>query len=294
MDNYTENLHPVENETKVGQMFVYPLKGAQGIPVSELILINGELQNDRIFSIAREDKNRLGELHIVNSRNIPQISSLHVRPAEDGFCISSDRLNETIYLSYPTVGNIGEYRYTNARIKDHNGLVSLPFEHYNEWLGEALGMNGLHIVIPHDNWRRQYDPRYQFADARGRIAFSDNTPIHIISEDDLALFGQEDTIDLQIFRPNLTISGASLADYFSEGLDDLVQIRYCRIDNSQYRIAPCQRCVVINQNPKTGEKEYNNLKLLSSYKVSFGCYLLPTDGSPISTKIDSNSRIELF
>lgn len=282
------NIHPDREQiTNISQIMVFPLKGAQGIQVSKLILENGSLAGDRVFSIV-DIKD--GDCRVINSRNSSQIAGISLKPDNSGYTISFHGNNTPFHLPDPRNYQIDNIHGRTATIKGKSlDVISIPDS--QEWLGDVVGLDDHQIVLKRPFSSRPIDHRYNFEPSGGQIFFVDNAPLHVISEDDLKLFG-DSNIDPRVFRPNIIIKGVSLVNYFKKGLPKgLDDVNYCSIDNSVFRISPCQRCNVINLDYETGQQSFKNLLKLRPYNVSFGCYLIPTVDTKELVYIDANSKI---
>jgi uncharacterized protein YcbX len=135
-------------------------------------------------------------------------------------------------------------------------------------IAAALGIPGARLVYMGINDSRPIDPRY--AKPGEEVSFADGYPYLVTgtaSLDDLSNRVGE-SLDERRFRPNIIVSTETA---FEE--DDWKALS---IGQHQFRIPkPCARCIMITQEPDTGDRNLRVLAELSAYrkvgnKVMFG------------------------
>ena len=135
-------------------------------------------------------------------------------------------------------------------------------------IATGLGIPGARLVYMGNEDRRPVDPR--FAEAHEEVSFADGFPYLVTttaSLDDLSTRVGE-PLDERRFRPNIVVAQTIP---FAE--DDWAGLR---VGNHRFRLPkPCARCIMITQEPDTGERNLRVLAELSAYrkvghKVMFG------------------------
>ena len=127
-----------------------------------------------------------------------------------------------------------------------------------------------------DKTRREVDPTY--ASPQDLVGFADGYPFLLTSESSLAALNREleRPIGMERFRPNLVITGA--LPYAED------RFRHLRIGLSRFEaLKPCSRCVIINTDQLTGDREKGPLQALSTthlidQRAVFGQNLVARDG----------------
>lgn len=284
-----------EVEKLSSKLFIYPLKGASGLQIQELHLSpKGLLQGDREISIVQDGK-------IINARQIAGIAAIKLA--------QNSEMNGMYELSYPgsmeklyipkSAQQLQESGFgiqESVDFKAHSGPVMVCNRgDVGEWLADNLKVAGLSLAYHVADWERPVDPRYLTSGAN-QVTFGDNAPLLVISRPDLEqIFGPESRDD--VFRANIVLPDQSLIEYFQHGLKadgaDESSQKFCTIDGQLFRIAPCQRCNVININPDEGKVAYKNLVNLREYSACFGCYLIPVGIPEEGIQIKPDSKLVL-
>ncbi len=282
-----------EVEKMSSKLFIYPLKGAGGLEVADLQLNpQGLLQGDREISIIQNGK-------IVNARQIPGMAAIKLSGKTAGmYELSYPGSAEKLYIpkSAQQLLESGFGIQESVDFKAHSGSVMVCSRaDVNDWLADHLQVPDLSLAYHVADWERPVDPRYLTSGAN-QVAFGDNAPLLAISKPDLEqIFGPE--ARAEVFRANIVLPDQSLIEYFQHGLkadgpDESAQ-KFCTIDGHLFRIAPCQRCNVINIDPDAGKVAYKNLVNLRDYNACFGCYLIPMSMPENGIQIRQGSKVEL-
>ncbi|MFT4751945.1 MAG: hypothetical protein ACJA0J_000390 [Bdellovibrionota bacterium] len=135
-------------------------------------------------------------------------------------------------------------------------------------IAEGLGIPGARLVYMGTEDRRQVDPR--FAKPEEEVSFADGFPYLVTSTASLADLSERvgEDLDEQRFRPNIIVENETPFDE-----DNWAALK---IGSHNFRLPkPCARCIMITQQPETGERNLRVLTELSAYrkvgnKVMFG------------------------
>ena len=146
---------------------------------------------------------------------------------------------------------------------------------WSAWFSAQLGRSVGLVYMP-DATKRRTDGRY----AKGLTSLSDGFPFLIISQaslDDLNARGQAwaqehkstwAQVPMERFRPNFVVAGGTA--FQEDAWTDI------RIGDARFQLVkPCARCVVITTDQRSGLRDKEPLRTLSTYrskgnKVLFG------------------------
>lgn len=103
-----------------------------------------------------------------------------------------------------------------------------------------------------------------------KLSFADDFPYHLVCQSSLDDLNSrlDEKIGISRFRPNFVISG--LPAYLED------QLNTFSIGTAKFvSISPCERCMVVNIDPRSAEKSRQPLKTLASFrrqgsKINFG------------------------
>ena len=240
---------------RLEEIWVYPVKGAAGISVSEWPLDELGLVHDRRWMVVDD------EGHFRSQRTDPTLC--RVAPA-----IVGDALRlEAPHMQPLTLPLEGATEWTTREVRVwSDDVLARASKEGSEWFADFLHGPCTLVYMP-GSAARACDPRI----ARGsRVGFADAFPLLLISLESLADLNSrlERPVPMNRFRPNLVVgAGASYAE------DDWTEFR---VDGLEFRaVKPCVRCVVTTVNQSTGEAGIEPLRTLSTYRrgesgVTFG------------------------
>jgi uncharacterized protein YcbX len=232
---------------RLSQIFIYPLKSARGVALSEARLSDRGLAHDRRFMLV--DAAGL----FVTQRQFPFMA--RIETALDG---------ERLRLSYPEHGSLevalvpdaGAPR--NVRVfRDEVAALDLgesPAAFFSDVFAQPMRL----VYMP-DAALRPVDGRY--AREGDHVSFADGFPYLIGTEASLANLNArlEQPVPMNRFRPNLVIGDA---DAYAE--DSWAQVR---IGDAEFDVVkPCERCAIITTDQERGERSSTApLKTLAGY-----------------------------
>lgn len=242
-------------------LFVYPIKGARGLSLSEAQLTPRGLANDRRFMIV--DKDGL----FLTQREAPQLARVVPTLAVDQLRVSFDSLP---VLSVPLTPGEGEAIQVKVWRDEVLALDCGPDA--AGFCSAVLGV-AARLVYMSDHSKRQVNRDY--AEQGAVVSFADGFPYLLTGSSSLAELNTRlpAPVPMDCFRPNLVVDGA--AAYAEDRWARL------RIGEALFEVRkPCDRCVVITTDQQTGERDGKEpLKTLASYhtwhgKSAFGQNLL--------------------
>ena len=233
----------------LSEIWVYPVKSLGGIRLKESLAEERGLQYDRRWLLVDEKGNFLTQ------RTNAQMALLDVAFSDDGILLSHryDPANQ-ILAPFKRESN------HDIKVKIWNDVVSAKTvsKWADEWLSERLG-KVVHMVEMTSDTQRKMNSVY--ADAEHTVSFADDFPFLLISQASLDDLNSKlpQPIEMKRFRPNFVVTGTAP---FEEDL-----WKNITIGDTRFRVAkPCERCVMVNIDPKTGMKSPETLKTLSTYR----------------------------
>ncbi|THH41298.1 MOSC domain-containing protein [Neolewinella litorea] len=142
-------------------------------------------------------------------------------------------------------------------------LVETPAD-----FGDRLGLSGVRLVYMDADSRRPVDQRYAGPDET--VSFADGFPYLIASTGSLAELGRRygEALDMLRFRPNVVVNSS---EAFAEDNWASLSIGDHKFDLPK----PCARCIMVTNEPTTGDRDPRVLASLAAFrkrgnKVLFG------------------------
>lgn len=233
----------------LSEIWIYPIKSLGGIRVTEAYVEDKGLKYDRRWMVVDENGKFLTQ------RLNPGMAMLNVAFHQEGLVLSHQfNTEDQILVPFEPVSN----KRLQVRVWDDVVLARSVCDQADQWLTGQLGKN-VRIVEMTAYTERKMNPEY--ADPGAMVSFADDFPYLLISEASLHDLNSklEEPVEMKRFRPNFVVSGTRA---FKE--DSWKNIK---IGNLVFKVAkPCERCVLINVDPKTGIKGREPLKTLSTYR----------------------------
>jgi len=216
-------------------LFVYPVKSARGIALSEATLSDRGIEHDRRFMVVDERG------HMLTQRVLGALARLETELAGDALALRFEGVKLAVPLR-PTSGARRRVRVFSDEVEALDlGSAASAF------LSSALGRSVALVYMP-DETRRQVDPTR--AEAQDIVGFADGFPYLLANEASLQALNAElpAPVHMQRFRPNFVLRG--LPAYAEDTLLDL------RIGDVPFRaLKASSRCVIVNIDPLTGVRE---------------------------------------
>jgi uncharacterized protein len=217
------------------QLFIYPIKSAHGIAVSEARLTVCGLEHDRRFMLVDADCNFLTQ------RQLPQMARLLPEIQHETLRISWEHEQLEVPLT-PRDGSPLRVRVWADEV-DALDLGTAASSFFSAALGQPTRL----VFLP-DASRRLVDPEY--AQPGDHVSFADAFPYLLANETSLADLNAQliQAVPMNRFRPNLVIAGA--AAYAEEGWSEVL------IGDARFEIKkPCTRCAIITTDQETGRRD---------------------------------------
>jgi uncharacterized protein YcbX len=229
----------------VAALHRFPVKSMGGQSLDQVRIDNIGVRGDRRWMVV----NAAGRY--ITRRELPQLARIEALPHENGVILRHAEVGD-LWVSVPADGSA----CTSVQIWRDSLPAQLAAPEASEYLSSLLGKS-LRLVYLPDTSCRPVDPA--FAIAQDHVSFADGFPILVTTTESLAALNMRlaNPVTMERFRPNIVVSGASAA-WAEDGW------RRIRIGSVELRLVkPCARCVIITQDPATGEAIDGNEPLLT-------------------------------
>jgi uncharacterized protein YcbX len=253
----------------VKHLFVYPIKSMAGIQCDRVVIGPYGLNNDRQFMLV----NAQGEF--ITQRQFPQLARFIPRLTDSSVDLTYSDDQAFYHLTIPLSIEESLDDRMNVSVWRKSFDALRVGKEYDEFFSDILGAN-CHLVRTMDKSTQQLSLEGFFPENRTRT-FVDSQPILIIGTASLSdlnsRLSPESQVGLDRFRPNVVVETTKA---FEEN-----NWRKIKIDNVLLKgVKRCARCVMINIDQQSGQRNSEPLKTLSTYrreenKVLFGHYFTP-------------------
>ena len=245
----------------LSEIWIYPVKSLAGSRVPMAHAGWAGLQHDREWMVIDPHGKFLTQ------REIPRMALVQAGVTAEGLLLS--------VRNYPANQVLVPFARDGDRVQvkvwDDQLLACAQGPEADKWLSEELG-RAVSLVRMHPDFSKR---NYHVPDYPARaLRFADDFPYHLISQssvDELNIH-LEEKVDTSRFSPKLVLAGG--LPYDDDTLDTLV------IGEAKFAsISRCDRCVMVNVEPRSGEKGKQPLKTLASFrrhggKINFGQNLI--------------------
>ena len=243
----------------VGELHVYPVKSMRGIALDRASLDERGVRHDRRWMVVDQDDT------FVTQREAPRMALIDVALGGDSLLLRAPGI-EPLRAPFEPEGPPLRCRVWG----DVVDAVRVSAQ-ADEWLSRFLGRSASLVYMPATS-RRIVNPVWVQHDRL--VGFADGYPLMLIGQGSLDALNErlvargEAPVPMRRFRPNIVI--AQSAPHAEDGWRE---IRIGGIDVDI--VKPCDRCSITTVDIDTGERGYEPLRTLSTYrkegaKVLFG------------------------
>lgn len=246
---------------RVTGLFIYPLKGAAGIPLQDAELDGLGFVQDRRWMVVDAG----GEF--VSQRTRPALALVRPELCGDALVLRTPGRDACVLP-------LGESGPGSEPVRVWRDTVTaVPAgDRADAWISDVLG-GAFRLVRFAADAVRPVDPRYATS-AGERVAFVDGYPCLLVGEGSLEELNRrlERPLPMDRFRPNVVVGGTR--PHEEDGW------RRIRIGDVAFSVVkPCARCVVTTVDQSTGVASPEPLRALAGYrnmdgKVLFGQNLI--------------------
>ncbi len=250
----------------VSALWIYPLKGARGVPVDAALVTPRGLEGDRRWMLVGPDG------AFCSARTHPAMLQITARLTPEGLHLEAPG-HPPLHVPLP------DAFAPRRRVQVWSSPLHLPEAvAARAWASAVLGLDAA-LVYQGEADHRPADPSF----APGHeVSLADAYPLLLATEASRAAVEAEagEGLDMRRFRPNVVVAGAPHA--WAE--DDWPHLR---IGGASFRnVKPCARCEVPTFDPDTLARSKEPLRTLARLrkqgsKVLFGANLVPLGGGRV-------------
>jgi uncharacterized protein YcbX len=239
----------------VKELYIYPIKSLAGIAVQSAKAEEMGFENDRRWMLIDEDN------QCITQRNHPNLSQFYPIIKEDKIEI----LHQDTKHEFSILESLNEPIFSN--VWDDESKVIEVNKETSKWFSDALGFTCKLVKILYTGDRKH---KSNTLNKTLNVSLADGYPYLLIGSESLDALNEKlkEKITIKRFRPNIVIST-------EEDTFDSFQIANLNFQNAK----PCGRCIMVNNDPKTGIVKKEPLKTLSTYRngnntILFGINIL--------------------
>jgi uncharacterized protein len=274
----------------LSELFIYPVKSAAGIAVTQAHLTPWGLAHDRRYMVVD------AQGKFMSQRRFPQMALIRVALAEQ-MSLTAPGM-PALALPLKIAEGLAETAAQEIAAKevdvwgDRTQALSAGTQ-AQAWISQFLGTDCELVYMPESS-RRPVDHGRLGADEL--VSFADAYPYLLLSTASLAGLNQKLTepVPMNRFRPNLVISGCE-----TPHAED--QWQRIRIGEAVFSVAKaCSRCSVPNVDQQTGDRNLEPSKTLATYRawdknIWFGQNLVQeTSAAQVPTYLKVGDPVEVL
>lgn len=232
---------------QVSGLFIYPIKGCRGIALTEAVVEDIGLANDRRMLVVDQDGTFLSQ------REVATMALINVIPHQHGWQLSAPNHSSIVFT--PTTAGLTRL----ATVWRDTCMVVDQGDAIGDWLTAVLGLP-CRMVVMAPNYRRLVSADYAL-NVDDAVSFADGYASLITNQGSLDDLNTKlaNPIGMDRFRPNIVVSGAPAWD---EDSWHEIQIG----DVTVTAVKPCARCVVTTTDQATGERSTEPLATMSTFR----------------------------
>ena len=229
----------------ISQIWVYPIKSCAGQSVESTELGERGLAYDRHWMLV----DSMGRA--LTLRESPQLTKVKPRLAETWLEVSAPEM-PFLQIPYRAPGEVKSVRLFGR------AMDAVMVAEASSWFSRYLGRSTELVYVADTNTRVMREDY-----GTQRISFVDGNPVNLLSAASLDDLNTRLTtsVGVENFRPNLIVCGTK--PYAEDGWR---QIRIGKVAFEVYEA--CQRCMVVNIDPKNGVYHRETLAALAKYRRS--------------------------
>jgi uncharacterized protein len=247
-----------DNNLRIGQLFIHPIKSCAGIAVDEAALIETGFEYDREWMVV----DREGDL--VTQRELPRMALIQPTLRASDLVLRAPGML-ALHLQLGAVEGDCRVRVWDDTV-DAFDMGDLAAQWFSDCLGQPLRL-------------ARFDPDVQrLASAQwtgaieARTAFSDQFPLLVLSTASLAELNRRlaaaghESVTMQRFRPNIVIDG--LPDAHGEDFIDTLSLDSVDGPVVLKLVKPCSRCTIPDIDPATAVPGHSVTETMSAYRAN--------------------------
>ncbi len=255
------------NKYVVKELYIYPIKSLAGIRVENAKAEEMGFENDRRWMLIDEEN------QFITQRKYPNLSQFYPKISEDKIEISNQDATHEFFINESLDEPI------SSKVWDDETKVVEVNKATSKWFSEVLGFECKLVKIANIGDRKHSSSKLN---TTLNVSLADGYPYLLIGSESLNFLNGklEKKITMERFRPNIVIT-SSIAHEEDSFVD--FQIGKVKFKNAK----PCGRCIMVNNDPKSGIVKKEPLNTLSSYRkvdnsILFGTNIMCLNEGKIS------------
>ena len=272
---------------RIGELWLYPIKGCRGFSVPSATLASTGLEVDGIGDrewVVVDDR---GEF--LSQRELPKMAQIETRLAGGSLRLKAPGMLQ-LDVPFESEGDVVKVRVWNDEVAAvTQGNIA------DAWFSQFLGLpcqlvrfDPEALRISNAKYTGELTAPYKFADAFALLVCSGSS----LSELNGRLTAKgHSAITIERFRPNIVLDGV---DAFEEDYVDHLTIGHVKLRV----VKPCVRCTVPNVDPATGQAGFEPGDTLAVYRndaraggVTFGVNAVVESGA--GARIATGDTVEM-
>jgi len=231
---------------RISALYIYPIKGMQGMSVREAKVLERGFAGDRRYMLVDEKGTFLSQ------RTHPQLVFFYPTLQVDTLTVKYR--DQVIHI--PLDQSMGNHIQTTIFEQKVSATEVDPT--VNDWFSTMLNQQVRLVKMEPQNVRYK---KLIKGPKQVEVSFADGYPYLIIGTESLKALNRkmENQVEMNRFRPNIVVDTdeAQIEDTWEE-----IQIRKIKF----LVVKPCARCQVVTIDQSTGQKSTEPLKTLSTYQ----------------------------
>jgi uncharacterized protein YcbX len=230
----------------VEELFIYPIKSLAGISIQTAKAEEMGFENDRRWMLIDEENQFITQRnHSILSEFYPKIKEAKI---EISFLDSVHEFSMDESLEKPIFSKVWD---DETKVFEMNKATS-------KWFSEALGFSCKLVKIIKKGDRKHFSNKLN---SILNVSLADGYPYLLIGSESLDFLNEklDEKITIQRFRPNIVINSQHPHEEDSFGVFQIGNVKF-------HNAKPCERCMMVNNNPMTGVLHKEPLKTLSTYR----------------------------
>ena len=227
----------------VTELWIYPVKGMQGIPVDSIEVTELGIVGDREFALWEDGK-------LVDQKTYQWVAAISADydPLSGVLHLSHEEHGEFVHIAHDTDEvREGRWGFDKFNVVDQGDDVAV-------WLSSVLSRD-VRLVTAKEPWRVNFPiPQMKRLHGGSKVRFNAASPVSIANEASLEELNKhlDHAVDIDRFRMNVIVDG--LDAFAEDGID-----RLSNADIAMSSVSPAERCIIVTTDQRTGERPRNNL-----------------------------------
>jgi uncharacterized protein len=243
---------------RIGQLFIHPIKSCAGIAVDEAPLIETGFEYDREWMVVDR------EGVFVTQRQVPRMALIRPTLRASDLVLRAPGML-ALHLQLDAVEGDCNVRVWNDSV-DAFDMGDLAAQWFSDFLGQPLRLARFDPDV-----RRLASAEWT-KEIESRTAFADGFPLLVTSMASLNELNRRlaqaghDAVPMQRFRSNIVIDG--LTDAHGEDFIDTLTIESADGPVVLKLVKPCGRCTIPDVNPATAEQGHAVADAMRAYRAN--------------------------